>query len=133
MNDLSCSHKGHLWKSLFRRIYEAFKTRQRFLRMSTTQKHQPLLSYSLLSFFIAQGDRYLMDQISICLSSQDQKSVPLSVICVTWFLKSKVDFHCTSLAYKSWYVLAQAMAPLHFFLGHSQGQVLFPYSFLHAV
>lgn len=41
MNDLSCSHKGHLWKSLFCYIYEALKTRQMFLKMSTTQKHQP--------------------------------------------------------------------------------------------
>lgn len=61
MNDLSCSHKGHLWKSLFCHIYEALKTRQRFLKMSTMQKHQPPLSDSLRSFFIAQGDRYLMD------------------------------------------------------------------------
>lgn len=62
MNDLSCSHKGHLWKSLlFCRIYEALKKRQRFLKMSTMQKHQPPLSHSLLSFFIAQGDRYWMD------------------------------------------------------------------------
>lgn len=61
MNDLSCSHKGHLWKSLVCHIYEALKTRQRFLRISTMQKHQPPQSHSLLSFFIAQGNRYLMD------------------------------------------------------------------------
>lgn len=51
----------------------------------------------------------------ICSNSQDQNSVPLSVICVPWFLKSKVDFHCTSLACKCWYLLAQVMAPLHSF------------------
>lgn len=65
MNYCSCSHKGHLWKSLLCRIYEALKARQMFLRKSTPQKQQPPLSCSLLSSFIAQGDRYLMDYILI--------------------------------------------------------------------
>lgn len=59
--------------------------------------------------------RQVFDELDLDLSSLDQKSVPLSVICVTWFLKSKVDFHCTSLTYKRWYLLAQVMALLHSF------------------
>lgn len=130
MNDLSCSHKGHLWKSLFCRIYEALKTRQRFLRTSTMQKHQPPLFHSLLELFYCTR-RQIFDGLDLDLFKQSRPEECPFVSDLCYMVSEKQRW--LPLYISSIFASRGNVSIALFFRGHTQGQVLFPYSFLHSV
>lgn len=116
MNYPSCSHKGHLWKSLFCCIYEALKTRQRFVKSQHQAENTSLLSPApFRAVFIAQGDK-ILDRSHLGWSHQHQKHIPFSVDCVTQCLKRKADFLLSiSSMWVLVFTLAHPMGSIHSF------------------